>query len=550
PDRLIGDPGRLRQIVVNLAGNAIKFTERGEVVATVSTEAATGEDVTLHVAIRDTGIGIPPEKQAIIFDAFSQADSSMSRRFGGSGLGLAISMELVARMGGRMWVESEPGTGSIFHFTACFTRQKREPRRLPPGADELRDLPVLVVDDNATNRRILHEMLVSWGMRPVLADSGPSALAELESAVAAGRPFALVLLDGMMPGMDGYTLAERIHEQPHTADLPLMMLSSAGRTRDAVRGEGVGIARSLTKPVKQSVLLDAILDVLEAGESEIDASREPDGEREHGGHALRILLAEDGVVNQKVAVSLLERRGHSVHVAGNGREALSALERESFDLVLMDVQMPEMDGFETTAAIRAREREHGGHLPIIAMTAHAMKGDRERCLAAGMDDYLSKPIRADELYEKVERVSPPEVGDGGTGDAAAHVDEPLATGAPTMTEQPMDWEQALERIGGNEETLWDILEVFLAESPKMMQEIRAATDEGAHAELRRAAHTLKGSAALFVAEPTVRAAQRLESMGETENLEGVESAWTELEAETERLAAALREATARRTSQA
>ncbi|CAN5906683.1 hypothetical protein BH23GEM7_BH23GEM7_01990 [soil metagenome] len=542
PDRLIGDPGRLRQIVVNLAGNAIKFTERGEVVVSVEAESGTQDEVTLHVAVRDTGIGIPREKQQLIFEAFSQADSSMSRQFGGTGLGLAISMELVAVMGGRMWVESEPGEGSTFHFTATFGLQKGAPRRAPASPETLRQLRVLVVDDNATNRRILEEMLASWGMRPAMADSAPAALAALARAASGGRAFELVLLDGMMPGMDGYTLAERIREQPYGAEIPLMMLTSAGTAGDSARAAKLGIARTLIKPVKQSDLLDAILQVLDIGPGEPQPEEAAADGRPEEIPSLRILLTEDGLVNQKVAVSLLERRGHSVAVANNGREALAALEREPFDCVLMDVQMPEMDGFEATAAIREREQETGDHIPIIAMTAHAMKGDRERCLEAGMDEYLAKPIRADELYEMVERMAPAASRTSDTSDPEPAGAAAGAIKETAMDQQPLDWQEAISRVGGSEATLRDVAELFVAEAPKMMQEIRAAIDGGAHADLRRTAHTLKGSAAVFVAQPAVDAALRLEKLGEAGESAGVEEAWTMLEAEIERLVPALEDA--------
>jgi two-component system, sensor histidine kinase and response regulator len=669
PDRLIGDPGRVRQVLVNLTGNAIKFTERGEVVVTVRVQSATAEEVTLHVSVRDTGIGIAPEKQRLIFQAFRQADTSMSRQFGGTGLGLAISMELITLMGGRLWVDSLPGKGSTFHFTATLEVRKGDAPRRPAVTPTLRGLPVLIVDDNETNRRILREMLESWGMDTTLADGGDAALEELERAAYAGRPFALVLLDGMMPGMDGYTLAERIRTRPHGSTIPLMMLSSAGPDGAGARAAAVGIARSLTKPVKHSTLLDAIQETLGVDLQTSADTEDHAGVRPPNVRALRILLAEDGLVNQKVAVSLLDRRGHSVHVANNGREALEALEREPFDLVLMDIQMPELDGFETTAAIREKERRRGGHLPIVAMTAHAMMGDRERCLDAGMDDYISKPIRADDLYATVERVGfsegiesaadgagragEPRVGDGSSSDApmadrsaggadgdggpsesgqadaspreasvrddppggadggggpgesggadasareASVRDDPpggadggggpgesggadasareasvrgdlaggadggggpgesggadasareasvrgdLAGEAASRAELPLDWRSAIERIGGDEATMRDLAAVFIEESPKMMREIRAAIDERVPADLRRTAHTLKGSAALFLAEPTVSAARRLEEMGEEGDLEEVESAWTKLEAETARLVSAL-----------
>jgi len=548
PDRLIGDPGRLRQIVVNLSGNAIKFTERGEVVVSVEAESVSAEEVTLHVAVRDTGIGIPPEKQRVIFEAFQQADSSMSREFGGTGLGLAISMELVARMHGRVWVESEEGKGSTFHFTARFDIQQGAPRKAPSAPPSVEGLPVLVVDDNYTNRRILEEMLASWRIRPVLAESGVAALAALERAATAGIPFQLVLLDVMMPRMDGFELAERIRQLPYGAAVPLMMLSSAGRSEDTARAARLGIARSLIKPVKQSDLLNAILEVMDSTGPEA-VGPDPADAAQTSGQPRRILLAEDGIVNQKVAVSLLERRGHRVSVANNGREAVEALERESFDLVLMDVQMPEMDGFEATATIRERERATGAHLPIVAMTAHAMKGDRERCLAAGMDEYLSKPIHADKLYEMVERMAivPDNAADGDgesrrtVGPGGTARDPTGQPGESKMDQQPLDWKEALGRIGGSEAVLRDLAAVFIAEHPRMMAEIRTAIDAGSSPDLRRTAHTLKGSAAVFAATPTVDAAQRLEKLAEAGTLAEAEALHADLERETERLVSALRE---------
>jgi two-component system, sensor histidine kinase and response regulator len=539
PDLLIGDPGRLRQIVVNLVGNAVKFTERGEVVVSVGTESHTEDEVQLHVAVRDTGIGIPPEKQRIIFEAFSQADSSMSRQFGGTGLGLAISMQLVALMGGRMWVESEPGRGSVFHFTATYGVQKGGRRRVTRASRGLRDLPVLIVDDNATNRRILQEMVASWGMKPTATDGGPAALAELERSAAAGEPYPLVLLDAMMPGMDGFELAERIRGSPAIADATLIMLSSAGRQDSAARARDAAIARSLTKPVKQSDLLTGILEALSGAEAEEAEATTDDGGPD-AARSLRILLAEDGIVNQRVAVSLLERRGHAVVIANNGQEAVDALERERFDLVLMDVQMPEMDGLQATAAIREKEKALGGHIPIIAMTAHAMKGDRERCLAAGMDEYVPKPIRADELYETLERMAPAE--SRVRAEPAPPAPPPAPEEETAMDQAPFDWEVARERIGGSDDVLRDLAELFVTECPKMMEQIRTAIDDGADADLRRAAHTLKGSAAVFVAEPTVAAALRLEEMGESGERAGVEEAWQTLEAEVDRLMPALRQA--------
>jgi len=398
PATLVGDPVRLRQVMVNLVGNAIKFTERGEVVVTAQTAAESPEEILLHFSVSDTGIGVPAEKQRIIFDAFAQADSSMTRRFGGTGLGLAISSQLVELMGGRIWVESDLGYGSTFHFTARLSIGASAAPAPPAQPVKLRGLRVLVVDDNATNCRILQEMLSFWHMRPVPVASGTAALASLESAYANGDPFSLMLLDVMMPEMDGFEVAERVRHSPATAELPMLLLTSGGHLGELSRSRDLGIDICLTKPISQSELLDAILSAMGSRvELESVAAPSPPAP-EIRDEKLRILLVEDNRINQKLVQTMLERRGHSVAIAGDGREALMAIERESFQLVLMDVQMPGMDGLEATAAIRAIEQRRGGHLPILAMTAHAMKGDRERCLAAGMDGYVSKPISMPELF--------------------------------------------------------------------------------------------------------------------------------------------------------
>ncbi len=407
PDALVGDPGRLRQIIVNLVGNAIKFTEKGEVVVYVQADSRTNDDIQLHFTIADTGIGIPAEKQTAIFEAFTQADGSMSRTYGGTGLGLTISSRLVAFMGGRIWVESEPGKGSRFHFTAHFGLQKVPARTVVPrDPTTLRDMRVLVVDDNATNRQILLKMLTNWHTNPTAVESGARAITALREAQGLGSIFPLILLDAQMPEMDGFALAECIKRNPDWRAATIMMLSSAGQRGDARRCRELGVAAYLTKPVRQGELLDAILTAL--GTRPIKEAPPVlvtrHSLRENSNH-LRILLVEDNAVNQVLALRLLEKRGHTVAVAGNGKEALAALEKQSFDLVLMDVQMPEMDGFEATIAIREKEKTSGNHVPIIAMTAHAMVGDKERCLEAGMDDYISKPIRPEELNDFLKRHS-------------------------------------------------------------------------------------------------------------------------------------------------
>ena len=405
PVGLIGDPGRLRQIVVNLAGNAIKFTERGEVVVHVEVQSRTDHDVTLHFAVTDTGIGIAPEKQDRLFQSFSQVDASTTRQYGGTGLGLAISAQLVRMMGGRVWLESTPGVGSTFHFSVTFGLSKVTDRPLLANRIDLHELPVLVVDDNSTNRLILHEMLSNWRMKPIEVEGGAAALRVLEQAYTAGHPFPLVLLDSMMPEMDGFSLAAEIQRQPGLARATLMMLSSVDRRGEAAKCHELGIVTYLQKPVGQSVLLNAIMTALGPALSHEATAVSSRPEPAQGERRLRLLLAEDNVVNQRLAVRLLERRGHDVVVVNNGRQALAVLELKQFDAVLMDVQMPEMDGFETTAAIRERELSTKAHLPIIAMTAHAMKGDKERCFEAGMDGYVAKPLQPLDLFEVVERLA-------------------------------------------------------------------------------------------------------------------------------------------------
>ncbi|MBI3785472.1 MAG: response regulator [Deltaproteobacteria bacterium] len=402
PEVLMADPHRLRQVLTNLVGNAIKFTEQGEVVVSVGTESCGDGEVYLHCVVLDTGIGIPVTKQEAIFRAFEQADNSTTRRFGGTGLGLTISRRLVEMMGGRIWVESGEGRGSTFHFTirCALSTQPLARHRVPPA--DLRDVLVLVVDDNATNRRILNETLVRWGMRPTTVDSGWAALGCMMHAVAAGRSFPLVLIDVHMPEMDGFELATRIKQTPELAGASILMLSSADLAGEAARCRAVGVGAFLTKPIRQSALLDAILLALGSvrpGEPRVAVNGESG---ETLATRLHVLLAEDNVVNQRLAARLLEKRGHTVTLANNGREALCAFEKERFDLVLMDVQMPEMDGFEATAAIREREEASGRHTPIIAMTALAMKGDDERCLLAGMDAYVAKPLQVKSLFAIIE----------------------------------------------------------------------------------------------------------------------------------------------------
>ncbi len=414
PDVLIGDSSRLRQVVVNIVSNAVKFTERGEVVVTVAKDARTGDgaepppalaeepDVLLHFSVRDTGIGIAADKLHVIFESFAQADGSMARQYGGTGLGLSICRRLTELMGGEIWVESEIGHGSTFHFTTLFQRSPGgSALRAERSPHELRGLTVLVIDDNATNLHILEQTLIGWQMRPTLAASGSAGLAAMRQASAEGQHFALVLLDAVMPDEDGFAIARQIKKDPRLKSTALLMLSSAAQMVDPTRCHELGIDRCLVKPVRQSELMNAILEALGAVPLETpNAARAPSSSpaltRPRGG-PFRILLAEDNVVNQRLAQRILEKNGYHVSTALNGNEALELHAREAFDAILMDIQMPGMDGLEATAEIRDRERTTGEHVPIVAMTAHAMKGDREKYLEAGMDGYISKPVTAAEL---------------------------------------------------------------------------------------------------------------------------------------------------------
>jgi len=522
PDSLLGDPGRLRQIIVNLVGNAIKFTEQGgEIVVRVQVESQTEDEVCLHFAVADTGIGIPDDKKHRLFQAFSQVDTSTTRKYGGTGLGLAISMQLVEMMGGRIWVESEAGRGSTFQFTARFGLSATSVAAPLVQPVNLQNLRVLVVDDNATNRRILQEVLTNWKMCPTVVDSGPAALAALEQAWHAGEPYALVLLDQMMPDMDGFMVAERIRQHPALLGHTMMMLSSADHRGDAVRCRELGVSAYLSKPIRQSVLWDAIVTAM--GTSHVSESRLPQATTHALGPCpgrMEILLAEDNAVNQKLAVRLLEKRGHSVTVAVNGREAVEALERRPFDVVLMDVQMPELDGFEATALIRQKEAANGGHIPIIAMTAHALREDRERCLTAGMDDYVSKPLQLERLVEAIEAYALPPAREAS---ASTPIAEPPAESPPIL-----DRAAALQHVGGDAELLNEILIMFQQECPKYLAAIDDAIQKRDPAALRRAAHTFKGSLGNFGDSPPVNTAQILETMGHDNNLAGAEAAYQKL----------------------
>jgi len=552
PRTVIGDPLRLRQILVNLVGNAIKFTERGHVLVTVTPEPGQENETVLRFAVADNGIGIAPEHQTAIFEAFRQADGSTTRRFGGTGLGLAICSTLVGMMNGRIWVESKPNEGSTFYFTAVFGAAKQPPADAPAAMPD--GVRVLVVDDNEVNRRILLKQLTSWNVACTAVSGGDEALAALDAAARERRQYDLILLDAVMPAMDGFDLAARIREQTGAGRPTIMMLSSSGRHEDVERCRALGIAAYLTKPIASNDLLNAIRNVVEPRKP---AARKSDAAstpvNDHTTNPRKILLAEDNVVNQRVAMGLLSRRGHHVTVVANGREAVEAVAREQFDLVLMDLQMPVMGGLEATAEIRAREAATGGHLWIVAMTAHVMPGDKERCLAGGMDGYLSKPIDPKALFAEVEQELPRSraaaaPGNGGSqaaeksaNGAAAPAAKPATgasapaaapangTGAPAAPEPAViDRASLLERLYGDERLAADIVRLFVDECPSMVDAVGAALAKRDIEQVKRAAHALKGSASTASAHGIADAARTLEKLAAEGRIESLDEAWADL----------------------
>jgi PAS domain S-box-containing protein len=529
PEWLVGDCGRLRQILVNLVMNAIKFTEHGEVVVSVKVESETQEEVELHFSVRDTGVGIPAAKRDLIFEAFTQADSSTTRKYGGTGLGLTISQALVKLMNGSISVESEPGQGSIFHFTA---RLKIPNATFIPSATvertALRGLRALVVDDNRTNRLILTELLSQWGMAPEQAASGNEALKLLASESHGSAPFRLALIDADMPEMDGFALAERVKNTAEASALSMFMLSSTMQSGDIARSQEAGLAGFLTKPVQPSELLDAILGVMSStekmGVDGDDVQSAP--QTSDMGNGMRILLAEDNLVNRQLAKRLLEKRGYVVLIARNGIEALEAVESEEIDMVLMDVQMPEMDGLEAIRVIRSNEEISKRHLPIISLTAHVMKGDREKCIEAGADDYIPKPIHAPTLFAAIERLRTPH-----------RQNEPRAT-APAISD-PLNAAELLEQVQGDRELLAEIIRLFATGLPEVLQGLRESIARGDAAGVARMAHALKGSVANFARRGAYRAVEEMEKFAKDSDLTRTAQTLAVVEGELERLLAAL-----------
>ena len=513
PDRLLGDPVRMRQVLINLVGNAVKFTERGEVVVRVAPSRETPGSVTLRVSVQDTGIGIPADKQRLIFEAFTQVDGSATRRFGGTGLGLTICSQLAELMDGTLEVQSELGVGSTFTFSADF---QVEADQRPAPAVSLASRRVLVVDDNATNRTIFANLLERWGARVVGVESGAMAIEALRRAQASGAAFDLVLLDLLMPEMDGLEMGRQVQAEP-ALEVPIILLTSAGRSGDATRCRELGISGYLTKPVMSTELLAAIEAVL--GGWAVSRSTFVTRHSLRESHRrLRLLLAEDNPVNRNMIARLLAKQGHEVRAVENGRQVLEALDTESFDLILMDVQMPELDGLETTAAIRRRERS-GAHVPILALTAHAMKGDRERCLSAGMDGYASKPIQAEELLQAIEDLA------GGDAHAPAGASASDA-GAPVF-----DVSAALSAVGGDGALLVETIAEFLTEGPSQLETLRASLERSDAHAASRAAHRLKGGLAVLGARSAALAAGTVEALAAAGDLHAAAAAFPKLERE-------------------
>lgn len=496
PRVVIGDSHRIRQIIVNLVGNAIKFTEEGEVVLDVDLVETDGDEAKLHFVVSDTGIGISEKQQATIFQAFEQADTSMTRRFGGTGLGLAISSRLVQLMGGNLWVESEHGKGSRFHFEICLPVGDESDQVAMVNPVHVRGSRALVIDDNETNRRILEEMTSNWGMLTTSAESANLGLQLIEAAFDEGEPFSIVITDASMPDVDGFQLVEKLRADSRFTNVPVLMLTSADRPGDIQRCQTLGIRRRMIKPVKQSELLQSIESTLgswsqrqsDIADEVVDDKLEP----------LEILLAEDSRTNQLLAVALLTKAGHSVDLVETGREAVEQTARKNYDVVLMDIQMPEMDGLEATRAIRKRESKTKQHIPIIAMTAHAMKGDEERCLSNGMDGYLSKPIKTQEFFATLRALGKP------AGDLHSSVNA-------------VNWDTALHNVGGHEDILQAVINSVLDETPRELANLKACIDEQDYVAAKRHVHTIKGNLRPFALESIIDLTKRIEKLCGTDD---------------------------------
>ncbi|WP_238388920.1 response regulator [Roseimaritima ulvae] len=540
PHRLIGDPGRLRQIIVNFVGNAIKFTETGEVVVDVNPDQITTDSVCLQFSVRDTGIGIPADKQAQVFNAFSQVDSSTTRRFGGTGLGLTISARLIEMMGGQVSLDSQPNVGTTFHFQIHLGVAADQTPRQPTELSRLEGTRVLVVDDNSTNRRILKEILTQWKLSAHETCDGQQALEAFAEAQQAGRPYRLILLDYHMPHMDGLQFAAELSRRESSTPYQIVMLSSSVSGLDPSKLREVGVARFMTKPVIAHELLEVVLDLMGFVAPPREADEAVDLVPEHPPR--RILLAEDGIVNQRVAVGFLQKWGHSVVVANNGLEAVEATRREAFDLILMDIQMPEMNGMEATAVIRQEEAGSGRHQHIVAMTANAMKGDRERFLAGGIDDYIAKPFDPVDLQRVLARAPTPTApaNDNSPPNDNSHDNASPPDDAPPDDVSPLDWQRTLQQTGGDEALAQELADAYMTEADGLIENMRTALAEEDSETLSRAAHTLKSASSYFGGQQVVEGARDLEQHGSNGDLTSAKDLFERLARDTAQLVAAIR----------
>jgi len=532
PTHVRGDPGRLRQVLVNLVGNAVKFTAQGEVTLRVEIESETAEQLRLRFSVADTGIGIPTDQQARLFHRFVQIDGSTTRTFGGTGLGLAISQQLVEKMGGAIGVDSDEGRGSTFWFVIPLKREARPTLTPLAEPEDLAGLRVLVVDDNQTSRTILTRVLSGLGCRIDEAADGEAALDRVRQAAVAGDPYRVALLDMQMPGMDGEQTARAIKKEGPIRETILVILTSMGKRGDATRLQAIGVAGYLIKPLRQGQIVEVMLTVL--GQSRQNAAAEPSrlvtrhtlAERQ----ATLILLAEDNPINRKLVVEMLSRAGYPVETVENGVQAVEAVQKSRYRLVLMDVQMPEMDGFEATQAIRADEGDRT-HTPIIAMTAHALKGDRERCLAAGMDDYLSKPLQSRDLFAAIERWG---------HEAPLPSSDAVAPIASEAMDAPLDRARAMPYFGGDQQLFHDLLTQFVGHLGDEIARLRSLKASGDTQAFARQAHSIKGLAATFCASRLQQAAQQLEALGFDDNLQTADPSIEQLDEEWPRLEAYLK----------
>lgn len=525
PNALLGDPSRLRQVLTNLISNAIKFTATGEVIVRIEQVSNENGHLSLRFSVRDTGIGIQPDQLESIFEPFEQADMSATREFGGTGLGLAICQRLVSLMGGQIEVDSEPGRGSTFHFTVEFQVSDKATRPAPVPA-AIKDLRVLIVDDNATNRTILEQVLLAKEMAPVTAPSALDGFSLLQDALRAGQPFRLLVSDVHMPHIDGFGLAEMIRADASLSDLDIIQLTSTGKHGDQQRCQELRIAAQLTKPVKQSELYNVVIRTLGIDQPDQDGwlglQEPPAGELP----PLRILLVEDSLANQKVALAVLAGSGHTTVVANHGKEALSILESQQFDVILMDVQMPVMDGLETTSAIRAGEDGVlDDHQPIVAMTAHAMSGDRQKCLDAGMDEYVSKPVRRETLFKAIATA------------VGIDFEEASMSGVRTAatTEKLVNWNAPLGQLRGDHAVLKDITQSYIDETCLNLSQLPDAITAGNAPESRRLAHSVKGAMRFFRAEIAQQCGLELEELCGTGDLTRAPELFERLKSEVERV---------------